>query len=892
MKSRTFYIVALALITLTAAPAPVFAFDFGQEVGNLLATFGAHIFSFIALLFGYAIEFLVFGIGEHMGGQLGFVVNTVWSIMRDLCNLIFIFLFLFIGIRLVLTIENPGSARKALVPLLVAALLVNFSLFFAKAIIDFANVAAVAVYGLFDTGGKIDVASSRAGSLGLQSWYMAGAADLQKMNFSTGIMMMIFFLVAAIAFLTAAIMLVKRYVVLLLGMIVSPLVLIFQLIPNVPFAKGFKDKTQKGVSTFISSAFFPAVFLFLIFIAVQIVGSYTSGAQFSEALLSNNGGSAVGTIIVYCIGIALLFVAMKSASMISESAANMSMSFARKAGGAATLGAAAFAGRQTLGRLGKVVQEGKVGEAIRTSSINRTRLGRLATTSALSGAEKMRTGSYEIRNTKAYTSAAKTAGVPVGGGWGLTTKGFEDVRKEKVKKETDLAEAQAAVLAGVSKAEQEEKEKKAKEDFDKARQELKDTQAYDKALNNRYAQKISAGTLSATEQAELSASNKAVEDAFKKDKETKESLGKAKDEYKEKVATAMHGTKEVRQNIAHAESAAKLPVAEATRATLVSQRSDTVSRMATASPQERAAMQAKLNELDNKISEQEKIIESSQVAAENIVSAERQKVTSDINDKITATQTALAEVVPGSNEHSRLTTQLVDLQNKQMEAQRAADAPGAIQKAASDMIQADQYKAENVAEVTRRGVVTQAEKTRLMQERVARDTTARSPLEAEVAAAAAEVAVKQRVYDTTPPAAHTRNELMAAKARHDKASANLSDLNAQIGEPTQEEKDLRVKREERVALRQQGRQQHEAAVQSYESTVAKYKDANTAHDRDIAQRLRDAAKAARNMKAKQGGISGSLETEGVLGRSLGGKAPFSSTGREAGEKLRAEAPTK
>ncbi|OGG61544.1 hypothetical protein A3C87_02770 [Candidatus Kaiserbacteria bacterium RIFCSPHIGHO2_02_FULL_49_34] len=762
MQKQTLYILAFLLVTLTVLPEPAFA-DFEESVGNALASFGAYVFGFVALLFKYAIEFLVFGIGGHMSGQLGFVVNTVWTIMRDLCNLVFIFLFLLIGIRLVLTIESTSGARKALVPLLLAALLVNFSLFFAKAIIDLANVAAVAVYGLFGTAGTVDVASAIAGALGLQSWFNVDAPALTEMTFSKGVMMMIFFLVAAIAFLTASIMLVKRYIVLLLGMIMSPLALIFRFV-NVPFMSGIANKTKAGFSTFISSAFFPAVFLFIIYLTVQIVAAYGNPPQFSETLLKNNG-SAMGTIIVYCIGIAMLFAAMKSASMISDSAANMAMSATRKAAGAATLGATAFAGRQTLGRAGRALQEGKVGEALRTGSINRSRLGRLVTTSALQGAEKMRTASYEARNTKAYQRAAAATGVPTGGGWGVRNQGFEAIREAEVKKEKETAERQAVILAGVNKAEQEEKEKKAAEEAVKARQELKDTQSYKKALENRYP----AATRTADQQKEIDEANKAVDDAFKKDKEKKDEHKKVKNEYKEKVENVLVGTKEARQNIAYAEAAAKLPAAETARATLIAQRDATVTRMATVSAEERAVMQKKVDELDKSIKEQEEVIESANISAEKTVSTENKKRKDDVDAQIVATRTALAGVAPGTQEHAALTASLNRLRSDRVDYQRAMLAP--------------------------------------------------------------------------------QMEARAIKT---------------------------------------GSAEHVAAAATYAPEMAQ-------RNTDVAERLRDAAKAARNLKRKQGGIAGSLETETTVrdtaraaarGATLGRVDIGSSAGREAGAGLR------
>src|SRR3989338_2806166 len=209
MNKRTIHILIFALITLATLPAPVFAIDIGGEVGNLLAQLGALFFGFFALIFQKSITFLVFEIGQNMTGQLRFVVNTTWAIVRDLCNLVFIFLFLYVGVRLVLTVETVDRARTVLVKIIVAALLVNFSLFFAKAIID---IAAVAVYGLFqDASGEADVAAAVAASLGLHTWFGATAQQLPLMSFTKGVMMMIFFLVAALSFLTASVVLFKRY---------------------------------------------------------------------------------------------------------------------------------------------------------------------------------------------------------------------------------------------------------------------------------------------------------------------------------------------------------------------------------------------------------------------------------------------------------------------------------------------------------------------------------------------------------------------------------------------------------------------------------------------------------------------------------------------------------
>ncbi len=85
-----------------------------------------------------------------MGAQInnstfGSTIDTMWTLIRDICNLAFIFGFIYVGIR---TILDPDSVdpKRFLSKIIVGALLINFSLFFVKIIIDFSNFTALKIY--------------------------------------------------------------------------------------------------------------------------------------------------------------------------------------------------------------------------------------------------------------------------------------------------------------------------------------------------------------------------------------------------------------------------------------------------------------------------------------------------------------------------------------------------------------------------------------------------------------------------------------------------------------------------------------------------------------------------------------------------------------------------
>jgi hypothetical protein len=83
------------------------------------------------------------------------IVAQGWSLARDTANMFFIFIMLYIAIGTILQLQNV-QWKRALANLIIVALLINFSLFFTKVIIDGSNILMVGFYNSIVTNVKIN----------------------------------------------------------------------------------------------------------------------------------------------------------------------------------------------------------------------------------------------------------------------------------------------------------------------------------------------------------------------------------------------------------------------------------------------------------------------------------------------------------------------------------------------------------------------------------------------------------------------------------------------------------------------------------------------------------------------------------------------------------------
>ncbi|MBP9842935.1 MAG: hypothetical protein KBC62_02930, partial [Candidatus Pacebacteria bacterium] len=91
------------------------------------------------IVFDYSINSFVIGFADYYTNSgVGFAVDRTWVTIRDFVNLFFIFGLVYIGFKMILD-SDDSNTRRWLVNLIIAALLINFSLFITKFVVDFSN---------------------------------------------------------------------------------------------------------------------------------------------------------------------------------------------------------------------------------------------------------------------------------------------------------------------------------------------------------------------------------------------------------------------------------------------------------------------------------------------------------------------------------------------------------------------------------------------------------------------------------------------------------------------------------------------------------------------------------------------------------------------------------
>ena len=383
----TSLLVAVFLIVPQVAFAGVESF-FQEILWGILITITGSILWICATIFDYAVNTFVIGFGNlYLGSGIGDAVDRIWFILRDFVNMFFIFGLVYIGFKMILDADNSNT-RRWLVNLIIAAVLINFSLFITKAVVDFSNQIATQIAisgfpegGLVDSkwGGedgqpgkvwKVDLANYTISLMGIKDLMNCKAAGTTGACaggwgyiFGTAI----FFLITAFVLAAGAFMLLTRFVVLTFFLLVSPFMFISWILPPV------SDTMNKYWKAFLARAFFaPVYFLFLYFSLETLNGLQRSlgmsdkgGAWATTFSAPVNGSTPIDSsattlpfFFVICgFMIGSLMIAQKLGDKTADGAMGMLnsakskvISGSKKVAGAGTLGVAGAVGQRTVGR--------------------------------------------------------------------------------------------------------------------------------------------------------------------------------------------------------------------------------------------------------------------------------------------------------------------------------------------------------------------------------------------------------------------------------------------------------------------------------------------------------------------------------------------------------------
>ena len=377
LRQYRIQLLALALVFgLSFVPYIAFAGFVEEKVFGLVVGVTGLMVGLGGGILDAGINLFVIRFGDFfLNSGMGVAVNNTWVIIRDFMNLMFIFGLVYIGFKMILGTDTSNS-RRWLVNLILAALLINFSLFITKFVIDFSNQMtteiALAAFNTEDSKNgdgsptkKVTMSKDLQVRMGITSLLNTGDKNkgiLKGDNawgyiFGTGI----FFLITAFVYAAGGILLMIRFAVLNLYMVMSPLLFISWILPPL---SGVAAKHWKA---FFSKCFFAPVYLLFVYFSLQILDGFQTalpglgGGEMTNIVSAGSGGATAAAaqstlpfFILICIFmIASLVVAQKMGAEGAGQAVSMLKSARNRVQRSVTKGAqntGKFAAAQTAGR--------------------------------------------------------------------------------------------------------------------------------------------------------------------------------------------------------------------------------------------------------------------------------------------------------------------------------------------------------------------------------------------------------------------------------------------------------------------------------------------------------------------------------------------------------------
>lgn len=303
------------------------------------------------MLLDASLSYTVFEMGEKLGkgSSLGGTVDNLWVLIRDICNLAFIFGLIYVGIRTIIDPES-ASTKRFLSRIIIGALLINFSLFFAKAIIDFSNFTAYQIYTSM-VEGTGSISETIVQKLRIITFYEVAdeklTATAKDNSLAFFMMAGIFLLITAFVLFAGALILVSRFVVLIFIMIASPLLFAATVFPQTEHIA--TDIWKK----LISQSFVAPIYILLVLISIKLIdGLGFSGSfakEYSKEYLKSPSGSNLSATLSFTIIIFFMISALTIAKSMGGKGAEIAVSLANKVRGTV--------GRNTIGRASHWMRE-------------------------------------------------------------------------------------------------------------------------------------------------------------------------------------------------------------------------------------------------------------------------------------------------------------------------------------------------------------------------------------------------------------------------------------------------------------------------------------------------------------------------------------------------------
>lgn len=325
------------------------AFDFVECVGKPMATWfgswfitiGGSILRLAGMVFDALMARVIVDFKNTLEnlGVLTIITNS-WTFFRDVANILIVGIFVFIAISLILGLKNYGQ-KKMIARVLIIAVLLNFSLLFAKLIIDASNLVSHTIYtqvagvqGAGGTSGSVSqkfldpmkitsVWDSEFVLKEVVSQPGGGALKAFVFGFFGGLLL----LMVGLVLFYGAVLIATRAIVLILLMITAPIAFFMYLLPNLD---GGVISWKSWWKALLGNAVFAPLLVVFLSISILIVGAAskkTGGATLSSitsGLSTQTLADSWTILMVYLLGVGLLYASFVLSSRLAGSMGGVS----------------------------------------------------------------------------------------------------------------------------------------------------------------------------------------------------------------------------------------------------------------------------------------------------------------------------------------------------------------------------------------------------------------------------------------------------------------------------------------------------------------------------------------------------------------------------------------
>jgi hypothetical protein len=291
--------------------------------------------SFVAYIAGTLFDFsLEFSINSaEFLKRLG-VIEVTWSFIRDVLNMTFIFILLWTAVQILIGNEGKYNAQKMLRNVIIVAILMNFSLFAAKLMVDGSNIVSLKIYEAMkastdNQGASISVRVMN--TVGLTTLYdvsqifsentiqaQGNCATNPGALITVSVMGSIFLIILCLALGLAAILFLVRLVNIIILLIKSPLWVWGHVLPGSKRVSELKDKWWSEMMHVLT---FPIMYLFWMLVAVIVfdkLGKSAGGGEntsllklICEAPGAGGLGSSISAVAIFAIVIIFMMKAIE-----------------------------------------------------------------------------------------------------------------------------------------------------------------------------------------------------------------------------------------------------------------------------------------------------------------------------------------------------------------------------------------------------------------------------------------------------------------------------------------------------------------------------------------------------------------------------------------------------